>query len=67
MSFVTGKDNIKVNQTKYIEKVLDRSNMSDCYARNIPCDPNIGKTSTVESDELVNATPYSEIVDSLIL
>jgi len=66
MSFVSGKDNIKVSQTKYVEKILDRFNMSDCYARNIPCDPSIVNTSTVESDELANATLYREIVGSLI-
>jgi len=66
MSFVSGKDNIEVNQTKYVEKILDRFNMSDCYARNIPCDPSIVNTSTVESDELANATLYREIVGSLI-
>nr|XP_027239597.1 uncharacterized protein LOC113830591 [Penaeus vannamei] len=66
MSFVSGKDNIEVNQTKYVEKILDSFNMSDCYARNIPCDPSIVNTSTVESDELANATLYREIVGSLI-
>ncbi|XP_047482942.1 uncharacterized mitochondrial protein AtMg00810-like [Penaeus chinensis] len=66
MSFVTGKDYIEVNQTKYVEKILDRFNMSDCYARNIPCDPSIVNTSTVESNELINATLYREVVGSLI-
>jgi len=56
MSFVTGKDYIEVNQTKYVEKILDRFNMSDCYARNIPCDPSIINTSTVGSNELINAS-----------
>ncbi|XP_042892363.1 secreted RxLR effector protein 161-like [Penaeus japonicus] len=64
MPFVTGKDYIEVNQTKYLEKILDRFRMSDCHARNTPYDPSI--VNTVESDVLANATLYRDIVGTLI-
>ncbi|XP_042858896.1 secreted RxLR effector protein 161-like [Penaeus japonicus] len=59
-------DNIEGNQTKYLEKILDRFKMSDCHVRNTPCDPSIVTTSAVESDVLAYASLYREIVGSLI-
>ena len=49
MSFVSRESSIEVNQTKYIEKVLDRFNMLDCQPKNIPCDPSMANMSNVES------------------
>ena len=66
MSFVSKEGSIEMNQTRYIEKVLDRFNMSDCQPKNIPCDPSMMNTSSVESNELADATVYREIVGSLI-
>lgn len=55
-----------MNQTRYIEKVLQRFNMTDCCIKKVPCDLSFVNTSSIESNELADASLYREIVGSLI-
>ena len=66
ISFNVTPNCIEMNQSKYIEKILDRFNMTDCYVKKTPCDPSFVNISSVLSNELVNASLYREIVGSLI-
>jgi hypothetical protein len=66
MGFSFEKDCIKINQTKYVEKILDRFEMSDCNPKSIPCDLSVSKIITSDSKELCESSLYREIVGSLI-
>ena len=66
ISFSVTSNCIEMNQSKYIEKILDKFNMTDCYVKKVPCDPSFANTSCVESNELINASLYREIIGSLI-
>ena len=57
---------IKMNQSKYINKLLNRFKMSDCNPRTLPCDISINKSNFEDSKELVDCKLYREIVGSLI-
>ena len=54
----------KMNQSKYIENILARFQMSDCKPRSTPCEMS-GKPM-VEDTEPTDAKRYREIVGSLI-
>ena len=57
---------VSMNQSKYLEKVLEKFQMSNCNPKSIPCDLSFLKSNNVESKELANAKLYREIVGSLI-
>ena len=65
IEFSFEKDCIIMNQTKYLEKVLKRFKMSDCKPKAVPCDLSVNKMID-ESEQLIDARLYREIVGSLI-
>ncbi|PIK50089.1 hypothetical protein BSL78_13015 [Apostichopus japonicus] len=68
MRFICEVDMIKINQSKYIEKMLLKYGMKDCKARSTPCEMNVDKVFENPEDqiELTDARLYREIVGSLI-
>ena len=62
MSFVCGDGFVKMNQSKYIQKVLEKFEMSDCKHRSTPSEMKI----LSNSEEPADATKYRELVGSLI-
>ena len=62
IDFEQGNGFVKVNQKRYIEKMLEKFEMSDCKARGTPCEQ---KLEWSES-EPVDPHMYREIVGSLI-
>ena len=57
---------IEMSQSKYVEKILSRFNMSDCKPKAIPCELGANKASTADDSEFENVNLYREIVGSLI-
>ena len=58
--------NISMNQSRYINKLLERFDMTDSHPVKIPCEQNIVNTSHEDSQELADVRLYREIVGSLI-
>ena len=58
-------DTVKMKQTRYLQKVLDRFNMNDCKPRSTPCEM---KLHFSDSDQPVSDqnSNYREMVGSLI-
>ena len=56
---------IKMNQSRYIEKILSKFNMADCKQRSTPCEIDIIKTN--DKADLVENKPYREIIGSLMI
>ena len=54
---------IKMNQSRYIQKMLDRFGMSNCKPRSTPCEQ---KFESTNDSEPVDQKKYREIVGSLI-
>ena len=65
IEFKCQEGSIEMNQTKYLESVLKRFNMSECKPKTIPCDIGSNKPED-SSEELADCTLYREIVGSLI-
>ena len=59
-------DCIKMNQSKFIRKILTKFKIDDCNPKLIPCDVGINKSNFEESPELPDGTLYRNIVGSLI-
>ena len=57
---------IKMNQTKYLEKMLSKFEMMDCKPKATPCDIGANKIRDDDSTELADPKLYREIVGSLI-
>ena len=66
IEFKYQKGVIEMNQTKYLEKILKRFNMSDCKPKSTPCDVGSNTVTSCDHKELADATLYREIVGSLI-
>ena len=60
------KNSIKMNQTRYIQKILSRFKMSDCKPKPTPCVLGIEKVSNIKSPKLSDPRIYRGIVGSLI-
>ena len=60
------KNSIKMNQTRYIQKILSRFKMSNCKPKPTPCVLGIEKVSNIKSPKLSDPRRYREIVGSLI-
>lgn len=62
-------DEIKMNQKKYILKMLERFGKSECKPRSTPCEQKVESipvTDENDQSELANPKEYREIVGSLI-
>ena len=57
---------ISMNQSLYVQNILDRFNMSDCKPRSLPCDPSVYHLLEEKSDPLEDPTKYRELVGSFI-
>ena len=57
--------NIAMNQTTYLNKLLNRFDMQNCKPKYTPCDMNINKFESEPSGE-TDARLYREIVGGLI-
>ena len=57
---------IKMNQSLYVQSILERFNMSNCSPRTLPCDPSVYHLLEEKSDPLQDARKYRELVGSLI-
>ena len=66
IQFSRSPTHISINQSLYINQILDRFDMQDCKPRTLPCAPGIHKLVEVESPEYDNPTTYREMVGSLI-
>ena len=54
---------LKMNQSRYIKKILSKFGMADCKPHLTPCEMDIMKTS--DKVDLINIKPY-EIISSQI-
>ena len=66
INFTFGTDSISMDQTKYIEKILNRFQMDGCKHRATPSELGVNKIITENSDDLADKQLYQEIVGSLI-
>ena len=66
INFTFGTDSISMDQTKYIEKILNRFQMGGCKHRATPSELGVNKIITENSDDLADKKLYQEIVGSLI-
>jgi hypothetical protein len=64
--FKRNGDSIKMNQTRYIQKILSRFKMSDCKPKPTPCILGTEKVSNEKSPELADSRLYRAMVGSLI-
>ena len=64
--FKFDQSSVSMNQSKYLEKVLEKFQMSNCNPKSVPCDLSFLKSNSFESKELADAKLYREIVGSLI-
>lgn len=62
----SSRTEISIDQTAYIEKILQRFKMSDCNPVHLPCDPNITLTSTEDEKNILTNIPYQEAIGSLL-
>ena len=66
INFTCSEGYIAMDQTKYIQKLLQKFNMTESFPINTPCDQSLVNTSDIESNELTDPKLYREIVGSLI-
>ena len=67
IDFEVGNNTIKVHQSKYVQKMLDRFNMTECNTKSIPCDLSTVKIEfNNDSQYLDDPRIFREIVGSLI-
>ena len=57
---------IKMNQSLYVQNILNRFNMSNCAPRTLPCDPSVYQLLAEKSEPMKDPTKYRECVGSLI-
>ena len=64
IQFQQTEDGIGMNQTHYINNILERFGMSECKPRFTPCEMNLEAYETVDDDDdfVDNITKYREIV-----
>lgn len=66
IEFKFERDCIKMNQTQYLRRILDKFNMGDCKPRKTPCDLSSNSNNFTDNSPLENPTLYRELVGSLI-
>ena len=54
---------IRLNQSRYIEKILSKFGMADCKPHSTPCEIDIKKIS--DKIDLIDSKPYHEIIGSV--
>lgn len=59
------RDQIQIDQTAYIEKILQRFKMTECNPVYSPCDTSTKLVSTGE-ENIINNVPYQEAIGSLL-
>ena len=64
IQFECKKSTIKMNQSRYVKKILSKFSMEDCKPHSTPCEMDIEKTSG--EVDLIDRKPYCEIIGSLI-
>ena len=64
--FKCSDDVIEMSQSRYIEKVLTKFNMTDCKPKTTPSVLEYDKLVGIESPELEDSNLYRQIVESLI-
>lgn len=67
MQFMCGKDVIKMNQAKYVEKMLEKFGMQHCKPVYTPCNMDVNKECTNNNEsKLVDVHLYRGLIESLI-
>ena len=67
MEFEVSHNAIKVHQSQYVAKILERFKMDNCNPKSIPCDLSVAKLDlNTDSPDLEDPKLYREIVGSLI-
>ena len=66
IEFVFGNNMVSMNQSFYIQQILNKFNMTEAQPRNLPIDPSVYDLLRLPSEELENPTIYREIIGSLI-
>ena len=64
IQFECKNSTIKMNQSRYIKKILSKFSMANFKPRSTPCEMDINKTS--DKVDLLDSKPYHEIIGSLI-
>ena len=59
-------NSITMDQSKCIENILDKFNMSDCKPKYVPCDVSVNNLKTSDSSPLADCNLYRSIVGCLI-
>lgn len=57
---------MSLDQTMYIEKVLTRFNMSDCKPVHTPCEANLQLKKAENDDDVLKDIPYQELIGCLL-
>ena len=57
-------NSVKMTQSLYLQKILERFGMQDCKPRKTPCDPNLHFSES--DDTIIDVTLYRELIGSLI-
>lgn len=63
---IQNENEISLDQTLYIKKILSRFGMNECKPVSTPCDPNIQLKRTEKEDEILHDTPYQEAIGCLL-
>ena len=59
IQFKSGNDCSEMNQRKFVEKILESFNMSDCKPKAVPCELGANKASAVNESEFENVKKLS--------
>ena len=67
IQFVQSKSKIEMNQSRYLQSILQKYGMFDCKPRSTPCEVSTSASHSVSDSSLSdNPRVYREIVGSLI-
>ena len=66
INFQVNDDNIIMSQTKYVSKMLDKFDMSECKPKSMPCEIDVNNILREVSEPLDNPKLFRAIVGSLI-
>ena len=66
IQFKVSEDGISLNQSVYVQNILNRFNMNEANPRAVPCDPSIHQLMKNDSEEIEDKTVYRELIGSLI-